>query len=137
MFKWRDEFSVNVKSLDEQHKKLLEIGASVYELALLDDGFDHYDEIVAILSELRDYTIYHFETEEKLLKENNCDQLESQQIEHMFFIKKLGKIEVKDFDSQQSEAKTEILSFIANWVSDHIYKSDMNYKDCLNQKGVY
>jgi hemerythrin len=90
VFKWKDEFSVNIASIDEQHRKLFEIGSELDELTALNDGYDHYDEIVSILKKLKDYTVYHFGFEEKLLEKYNYDQLEAQCFEHHFFVKKRG-----------------------------------------------
>ena len=75
MFEWKDEYSVNVKDIDEQHKRLFEIGAKIYEVAVLDDQYDHYDEIMAIMSDLTEYTVFHFDFEEKLLSSCGYDQL--------------------------------------------------------------
>jgi hemerythrin len=107
------------------------------ELTALNDGYDHYDEIVSILKKLKDYTVYHFGFEEKLLEKYNYDQLEAQCFEHHFFVKKLEKICRKDIDEKQQEAVREIYSFVIDWISSHILESDMKYKYCLNSKGAY
>lgn len=135
-FKWRDSFSVNVTDIDNQHKRLFEIGSRVYDLASLNDDYDHYDEIMEILAELKDYTAYHFDYEEKLMAKYGYGDLESQQIEHSFFIKKLDRIGKKDIDGQQNETMIEMVNFVSNWISDHILKSDMSYKDFFNGRGV-
>lgn len=137
MIKWKEEFSVNVKVIDEQHKKLFEIGSRIDELVSLSDSADHYDEIMLVMEELKDYTIYHFDFEENLLGKSGYDDLQKQHFEHHFFIKKLEKIGKKDIDSDQEEAIGEIYSFLINWITEHILKSDMKYSGYLNSKGVY
>ena len=54
--------NVGVIEIDEQHKKLFEIVNRIK--ALLNDEliFDKYDGIIAIINELKEYTIYHFKT---------------------------------------------------------------------------
>lgn len=137
LFKWKDSYSVNVKEIDIQHRKLLEIGSRVYDLASLKDDYDHYDEIMEILEELKDYTIYHFGYEEDLMKKHGYDDLDMHQMEHTFFIKKVERILRKDIDSRQDETVMEIVQFIADWVSSHILQSDMKYKVFFNENGVY
>ncbi len=137
MIRWKDTYSVNVEEIDNQHKKLFEIGGRLYDLSSLKDDFDHYDEIMDIIGELRDYTIYHFNFEEELLKKNGYEEIENHSIEHDFFVKKLKRIEKKDIDGQQGQTIMEITEFLIDWVSSHILKSDMQYKPYLNSKGVY
>lgn len=136
MFKWKDEFSVNVASIDEQHKRLFEIGSELDDLMALNDEYDHYDEIIDILNKLKDYTIYHFDYEEELFEKYDYEESVSHHFEHHFFIKRLEKLCKKDIDSQQQEAIHEIYTFILDWISEHILKSDMKYKDFLISKGV-
>ncbi|MCX7747781.1 MAG: bacteriohemerythrin [Clostridia bacterium] len=137
MFKWKNEFSINIEAIDEQHKRLFEIGSKIYEVSILNDSYDHYDEIISILEELSDYTKYHFEYEENLLRKYNYKGLEEQEIEHTFFIKKLDKIGKKDIDGQQAETASAIYTFVLDWISAHILKSDMKYKEFLKSQGVY
>ena len=65
MIRWQDKYALGVVQIDEQHRKLFEIAGEIE--ALLNDEFitDKYDDIVAILRELKDYTIQHFKDEEE------------------------------------------------------------------------
>lgn len=137
MIKWKNEYSVNIRDIDEQHKKLFEIISKIYDLSTMDDKYDHYDEILSILDELKDYTIYHFDFEEKLLDKYNYDESGNQKIEHSFFVKKLERIGRKDIDGEQTETVLEISKFVLDWIASHILKNDMKYKQFLNDKGVY
>lgn len=137
IFKWKPAYSCNIAEIDKQHKNLFEIGSRIYDAAAVNDGYDHYDEIMSIIEELKNYTIKHFAYEEKLMEENNCPILDIQRIEHKFFIKKLQRLETKDTENQQNESLMEMVAFVADWVSSHILKTDMEYKDFLNSKGVF
>lgn len=132
MFEWRNEFATGVTEIDDQHKKLFEIGARLYEIACLDDDADHYDEITAILAELVDYTEYHFGFEEKLMQEKHYGGFDMHKIEHDFFVKKLRKIQNSDLDEDQSQSMMQIVSMVADWISAHILKTDAEYKPVLN-----
>jgi len=134
--KWKDAYSCNIAEIDKQHKKLFEIGSRIFDLLSLGDEFDRYDEIAQIFDELRDYTIFHFGYEEELMKKHGYEGYEDHKIEHDFFIKKLQRLEKTDFDNKQTESLVQIISFIADWITGHILKTDMKYKDFFNSKKI-
>lgn len=136
LFKWEDEFSCHVRNIDEQHKKLFEIGGRLYDIAALSDEYDHYDEIINILDELKDYTLYHFDFEESLMKDNGYPDFDIHKIEHDFFIKKIKKIESKDLEGNQGESTMEMIKFVADWISAHILKTDKQYEEFFSKKGI-
>ncbi|HTX86578.1 MAG TPA: hemerythrin domain-containing protein, partial [Candidatus Nanoarchaeia archaeon] len=73
--KWEDKFSVGVKELDEQHKKIIEI---INRLTAMDSAADFSgEEILKILRELNDYAHYHFTNEEIYFREFDYPKAES------------------------------------------------------------
>ena len=135
-FGWKDMYSVNVTEIDKQHKKLFEIGGKIADLVLANDDFDHFDKILVILEELKEYTIYHFDYEEKLMERYGFKEADTHKIEHIFLIKKLQRLEKKDIDSRQKEAVVELITFISDWIAGHILETDMKYKDFFNSQGL-
>lgn len=136
MFKWKESYSFNISEIDKQHKKLFEIGSRIYDLASLNDGYDHYDEIMQIFDELRDYTVYHFNYEEELMQKHGYEQFEKHKFEHDFFIKKMNRLEKSDIDEEQNKTLLNIISFVADWISGHILQSDTDYKDFMHANGI-
>ncbi len=136
MFKWKDEFSVKNSEIDDQHKKLIEIGFNLSKIVTIKDGLDHYDEIIALLNELKQYTVYHFEHEEKLLALYGYEDLENHKEEHKRFVEKVIEMTSKDIDGNQKEITMDILMFIADWIERHIVKTDKKYSDFLIEKGL-
>lgn len=136
IFRWRDSFSTGISEIDLQHRKLFELGSRIYELAGLNDGYDHYDEIMAIIGELKDYTVYHFNYEEELMRKYGFEKLDSHKIEHDFFVKRLDRLLRKDIDSEQEEALMDMIKFTADWISSHILGTDMDYRDFLISRGA-
>ena len=63
VFKWREDYSVQIPLVDEQHKKLFEIADNLKEL--LDKDETVADEIIQSIGKLMKYTKYHFSQEEK------------------------------------------------------------------------
>lgn len=131
-FEWKDSYSVNVDKIDEQHKKMFEIGGRITDLVLAKDEYDHYDEIMSILQELTDYTIYHFSFEEKLMERYGYKDVDSHRIEHAFFIKKLEKFCMKDIDADQKAVSADLIAFVSDWITSHILTTDFKYRDHFN-----
>ena len=111
MYKMKDEFKTNIEIIDQQHEKLFEITNEAYMLLTNNFKLDKYDEIVGILESLKDYTQFHFETEEKYM-------------EHDSFINKLENLDLTHIDSNQDVSIKELLQFLNDWLIDHILQND-------------
>ncbi|HCJ57592.1 bacteriohemerythrin [Lutispora sp.] len=137
MFGWKDAYSVNVNEIDEQHKELFRIAGKIYDLVHTDADYDHFDEVMSILQKLKEYTLYHFQHEEKLMEKYGYRETDSHKIEHLFLIKKLQKFEKDDIDMERKDSIIELITFVSDWISGHILKTDMKYKDFFNKNGLY
>lgn len=136
-FKWKDSYNCDVRELDEQHKKLFQIGSKLYDLASLDDGLDRYDDIMEVIKELKEYTIYHFKCEENLMKRHGYSEYKSHKKQHEEFINKIIEFEKQDVDEKQEKVVMDMIVFIADWIENHILKTDLKYRDFFNGKGIY
>jgi len=47
-FKWKSEYSCNIVEIDNQHKKLLQLGDQIVNLAMGDKNADYYDKILMV-----------------------------------------------------------------------------------------
>ena len=136
MLKWKDDFSVKVSVLDDQHKELFNLGNKIYN-ALKTEKEDKYDEIVRLLDELEEYTRYHFKTEEKLLEKYGVLVSDEHKKEHEDFVIKLMEAKTRDLDSNQEKVLYGMLNFVADWITNHILNTDKEYSQPLNEKGIY
>ena len=89
-----------------------------------DFALDKYDKIVEIIEELKDYTIFHFKSEEEYMESINYKRLFTQKIEHAEFIKKLDAIDLKNVDENQDESLVEMLNFLNDWLTQHILRNE-------------
>lgn len=128
MLEWKDEYSVGIELIDTQHKRLFEIGNQAYELLNNDFYLDKYDRIVQILKELKQYTIYHFKSEEDYMLSISYKKYFSQKVEHDDFIKKINDVNLDKIDKDQDAYIRDLLAFIFDWILDHILKKDMMIK---------
>jgi len=129
--RWRDQYSVKNAEIDRQHKRLFEIGGSLYDIVSARDELDHYDEILRIMEDLRSYTVYHFEFEEALMRQNGYPLLDAHKEEHATFIAELGRNTGADLDANQKETVLQLVMMVTDWITAHIMRTDMQYSDLL------
>lgn len=137
MFLWKKEFELGIPTIDNQHKRLLEIGNRIIDLlATHSEGDDNYDEIIEVIENLKDYTVYHFKTEEDLLKKYNYSEFVQHKIEHDAFIGYIYSVDLHTVEENQGIFLEELLKKIVNWVFHHIIATDYMYKDFLISMGM-
>lgn len=124
MIQWKDEYSVGIDFVDEQHQQLFVIANKIYELLNNHLVLDKYDRIVEIIEELKDYTRYHFNAEEEHMKSIGYRKFLSQKVAHTEFLEKMDAIDLARIDDGQNEYLHEILNFVMDWLVYHILKQD-------------
>lgn len=124
MYEMKDEYNTNIDIIDKQHKYLFEITDRTYELLTNDLLVDKYDRILELLDELKEYTLFHFSTEEKYMEEINYKNLEAQKEAHAQFIKKLDDYNLNTIDDNQDESIRDLLEFLNSWLVNHIINMD-------------
>lgn len=125
MFEMKEKYKTNNSKIDLEHKKLFEIGERAYQLLINKFDTDKYDKIVEVIDELKQYTIYHFNAEEEYMKSINYKRLFTQKIDHAFFIKKIDEVNLSKIDENQDEAIMGILTFLNDWLVNHILEKDL------------
>jgi hemerythrin len=124
MFSWKQDYVLGVQVIDEQHKKLFEIAERAYGLLKDDFRTDKYDEIVRIIGELKEYTIFHFKTEEEYMMSIGYRKLLSHKVFHNDFIENINNVKLSNIDNNQDEYIMELLGFVAKWIDEHILEQD-------------
>src|SRR5665647_3049549 len=99
-FKWKNDFSVGIKEMDDQHKEFFYILNRLGEAAGGDKGM----EVVGpVLRQLDEYSRHHFAEEENWLKIIGYPRLQYQNKQHEFFIS-----QVTDLQDRYSKGETNI-----------------------------
>ena len=132
LFKWSDELSVGIKEIDDEHKQLINY------LNQLHDSMKKGEAntvMKPILDNLVKYTVGHFAHEEKFFKMHNYPKALEHIKEHENFKKEVGEF-MKDFESGKRTLSGSVLTFLSEWVTNHIKKQDKAYTQFLNDKGV-
>lgn len=129
---WKNEFSVGVKEMDDQHKKLLSmINKLIKEQKTLTDP----KTIAELLTGMTDYALEHFRSEEYLMAEYGYDQKDQQVEQHQSFVEKTQKF-IAASEMGPNILSNALLDYLGTWLVDHILKEDMMYKEFFNSKGL-
>ncbi|AFN73859.1 Hemerythrin HHE cation binding region [Melioribacter roseus P3M-2] len=133
LFRWTDSYSVNIKSIDEQHKKLLDIINELHEAMKAGKGKEALNKI---FNELVDYTRTHFSFEEKLMEKYGYSESALHKQTHQNLIKQLNELK-ENYEKGNTNLSINVMNFLQDWLIGHIQGSDKKYTAHLNAKGVY
>ena len=129
---WDEKFSVNVKEIDDEHKNLFLL------FNKLQDGINtgkSNHELEQALSELIDYTILHFTTEEKLMQQFSYIGFVEHKRIHDDLIAEAMKLQEK-FSQGKIVLSDQVSGFLTDWLTDHILDTDKKYGPLFKNKGV-
>lgn len=124
MYEFTEEYVTGIPLIDAEHKELFRIAGEAYNLLMNEFIPDKYDNISAILNELRNYTKKHFKDEEDYMNSIHYKRMFTQKVEHEAFIEKLDSIDMDDVDENQKAVLLDLLDFLLNWLIHHILEKD-------------
>ena len=133
MFVWSEKYGVRVKVLDEHHKKLFSLINSLHGALSERRG---KEVIGQVLTELLDYTVYHFGEEEKLMTRAGSDGLNAQQAAHEQFIATLKEYKDKHDQGLGAFITTNVMVTLNDWLVNHIGRLDKLYGESMNNAGI-
>lgn len=129
---WNEALSVNIKEINDQHKKLINMINDLNSAM----GSGKGKEIMGnVLTGLVDYTKNHFATEEGLMQKYLYPGYLTHKAEHDKLTQQVLDIVTK-FKEGKSIVTVEVMNFLKNWLSNHIQAVDKKYTSHLNAKGV-
>jgi hemerythrin-like metal-binding protein len=130
---WKDEYSVGIEEMDNDHKKLLNLINQLQTAVHYYTGKEFEEKA---LDELVDYTKTHFKKEEKLMEENDFADLEAHKLQHQQFIDKVSHF-VEQYKKDSDITMVDTLKFLKEWLIKHINGTDKEYGKVLNEKGIH
>ena len=123
LFNWSDDYSVGIKEIDEQHKKLFEI---INKLHAAMKEAKSKAILGKVIEEMISYTEFHFSTEEILLQNCRYPDFSQHKLKHEQFTKKVKEFE-KKYLKGSALLSQEIVEFLRDWLVNHIKQSDKEY----------
>ena len=129
---WEDHYSVNVKELDEQHKKLVSIINELHNA--MEEGKGR-NVMASILNSMINYVSLHFTAEEKYMTSFNYPDYRKHKERHKKFVKKALEFQ-NNFNEGKLGLSIEVMCFLKTWLANHILITDKEYSSFFNEKGL-
>jgi len=126
---WTPEYSVNIKTIDNQHQELVNMLNRLFVAVAQREG---NNVIGGILEALRSYTKTHFSLEERLMEQAQYPDLEAHKLEHQKLIGQLDELCRKHL-TEDKPIYFEVLRFLKTWLKEHISGEDTKYSTALQQ----
>ena len=129
---WREEYSVNIQRIDNHHRRLFEMSNRLIEAVRLGKG---QTEMGEALDFLMGYAMYHFSEEEALLERYGYPEGAGHAARHRRLMAQVRELEERL--SAATITADEVLTFLQDWIVNHILMEDRRYAPFINSKGVY
>ncbi len=129
---WKDSYSVGIDSIDQQHKKLLNLINQLQTAVDYSTGEQFEREA---LDELVDYTKTHFTYEEGLMRDNDYPGFEAHKVQHEDMFNKVREV-LAEYEKDHDTAMSNAVEYLKAWLINHINGTDKQYSSYLIGKGV-
>ena len=120
---WNSSLSVDVASMDEEHKKLIGLINNLNEA--MKQGRTK-DEMDRVFNELARYTQTHFASEERFMEQIGYPNLAQQKKEHAELMKQVAAFKA-EYDAGKAMISVKLMGFLRDWLRNHVQKSDKQY----------
>jgi hemerythrin len=132
-FTWNDSLSTGYNEIDLQHKKLLLVINQVHNALQLEPE-QYRLKMAKVFKDLTDYTVYHFDSEEKFMRLNGYPDIEEHRKEHQAFVNKVNS-QLQYLSDGNRENGMQFYTFLGNWLIHHIAEKDQLWAGWLHNHG--
>jgi hemerythrin len=124
LIQWQDSFSVGVASVDADHQVLVGLLNQLYEAR--EEGQTR-DVVGSVVNVLIEYTVNHFQREEKLMELGGYPEIEVHKDLHRKLTAQVLSFQ-QQFAGGRNAAVDELFEFLKNWLIGHILMVDTRYR---------
>ncbi len=132
IIKWRESYETGIGSMDQQHRKLIELINRLYKIIRKKESVESIHEI---MGEMTKYSENHLQEEEGILKSNGYPDFASHVAIHQDYLDKMKTLLAASEEDIESSVQ-ETYAFLRHWWMDHIISEDKKYGEFLKSKGV-
>ncbi len=118
---WNNTFSVQVKEIDEDHRRLVKL-FNILSHSVVNGDATNYTE--AVLEELISCTVWHFRHEERLMLKYGYEGFVEHKTEHQELIESARALQQKSLQ-EGKPVSSEDIEFLEHWLTEHILVADM------------
>jgi len=124
LFSWNESLETGLSEVDQQHHHLIDM-TNAYGALLAQDNVCQ-TTASKLVKALLEYTTYHFETEEKIMRDLmiNHSHVAHHLSEHQTFLQEVLTIE-SDIATGCGRTQQNLFDFLINWLVYHILGTDM------------
>ena len=127
---WTEKYSVGNPLVDAYHHIFFQMVEEYRSVLALEVPPGMEDRIAFLV----DYTLMHFDSEEKLMEKVAYPDVEAHKDQHRQFREKMLELQQRFRLGNGSVSAEEVLYLIQDWFSHHILGTDMEFKPYV-QKG--
>ncbi len=132
LINWNTNYSVGIREIDDQHKKLISLINELYEAMRRGEGKAALGQV---LGQMLDYTVYHFNSEERLFREYGYPDHEEHKQMHDYLSDNVRQLKA-EYEAGSPAITRDAMLFLSNWLNVHILEVDKRYGPYLHSKGV-
>lgn len=133
LIEWTPDLAVNIPAIDDQHKELYSRMNDLCNAIMEGKGRNEVGSFVRYLSE---YTTFHFEDEEALMRHHEYPGYDAQRAAHRLFRERVRKMVAQaDSDEIASDLVVTVINEMKNWFSNHIRTMDKQIGDFIAAAG--
>jgi hemerythrin len=121
---WTEQYSVGNTLVDAYHHIFFQM-VEEFRTALVEQSPAAMEDRIAFLV---DYTLMHFDSEEKLMEKVGYPDLEAHKEQHHLFREKMVELQKRYLRDPAAVKAEEVLYLIQDWFSHHILGTDMEFK---------
>jgi len=129
---WTSQLATGVKFVDEQHRKLVDMINNLYKAMQTGQGKAVVEKL---LDDLANYTVYHFDAEEKVFHKTNYSETAGHIKIHEDLKSKVISF-INKYKSGSENISMDLMNFLKDWLENHICKTDKRYVKTFLDAGI-
>lgn len=120
LIEWKEEYNTGIKSVDHEHRELVELINSLHRKMQSDPT---HDSVIEALGEIYAQISAHFALEEKIMQERRYRAFEEHKLDHETLLDEL--LDIMDSVDEDGRFSADELSVdLDRWFSDHFRTHD-------------
>jgi len=129
---WTNEYNIGIADIDAQHRVLCDL------INKLDDSSKSGKGTIAleaVYSELTNYTVFHFNHEEALMRKAGYPDFDNHIKIHRSIVNRVNELNAQ-YKAGSTTAIHDAITFLTNWLIDHIQGIDRKYVPYMHDQGI-
>lgn len=130
LMEWNDSLLVGVQEVDRQHRHLVDILNRVH--SAMQAGSPQRD-MMRVMQDLVSYTKYHFDTEERSMRNADYPELAEHQQKHRAMVARVEAFSA-EMMSGKATVTMRLMMFLKDWLARHILETDRRFGEYVAKR---